>query len=529
MTEQRHSAIAQSSLLLATLYGLAALLSLFLSRSPGSIAALWYANAVAIAFLMHRPVVQWPWLLSGVTAANALANMAWGDPWQQALMFLLPNLVEVALAASLIRWAGLHRQSIEDPARLLKLTLLGCVAAPGVGAAVGALLISGGLATNFWSVAQSWMASAMVGGASILPLSVLIHRQGLRPLRVLTTNPLFWGLLTTAVGLTLLVHAYLPYPFVYTVLPLMVSAMTLPMLGTAIITLAVSLTLGIMMMMGIFVPPPTIWEWQQMFVYMALAAALIPAQVLSAARSVATSTQERLSRSAASLEKANQGLQQFIRMSSHDLREPVNTVSQFTGLLQEDHLTDLPPRAQAHLKRVGHAAQRMRTLLDDVVQFATLAQTPSVNLGPVDLNRCLLKAREQMSTVVTSRQADITVGTLPVVQGNGDLLQMLVNHLLDNALKFVPPDRAPVIDINAQIVQDMATIRMSDNGIGIDPIYASRLFEPFARLTTRRQYSGSGLGLAVCRQIVEMHHGTISIQPGQSQGVVVEFTLPLAR
>lgn len=529
MTHPSHWSAARTAALLATAYGLAALLSLLLTRTTGSIAAFWYANAIAIACLMHRPARQWPWLLAAVGAANALANVVWGDPWQQAWRFVPPNLLEIALAAGLIRWVRLDRQDIEDPVRLVKLLLLGCVLAPSVSALLGAMVLVQGLPTrSLWSIVLPWVASAVVGGASVLPLSVLVHRRGLGPMKDLAIDPLFWGLLATAVGLTLLVHAYLPYPFVYTVLPLMVSAMTLPMMGTALITLAVSLTLGFMMMSGAFVPPPTIWEWQQMFVYLALAAALVPAQVLAAARAVIAATQARLSRSAESLEQANKGLQQFIHMASHDLREPVNTVSQFVGLLQEDHQTHLPPTAQAHLARVAHGAQRMRSMLDDVIEFALLSQHPPVAMAPVDLDRNLQAIRQTLGPAVEARAAVITASQLPVVMGDADLLQTLLQHLLDNALKFVPPDRAPVIDIDAQLSPGMATIRITDNGIGIDPAHAHRLFEPFVRLQTRRQFGGSGLGLAVCRQIVEMHHGTIRIHPGQPQGAVVELTLPLA-
>lgn len=526
MTPNRPLSIGQASVLLALLYGLAALVSLSLTRSAGSIATLWYANAIAIAFLMHRPASQWPWLLAGVGITNALCNLAWGDPWVTALKFVPPNLLEIALAAALIRRTGLDRQSLEDPASLLYLLVLGCLMAPVSGALLWSLLIAGGLPQSLSTVVLPWMASAVVGSASALPLCVLLHRQGVSAMKPLAANPLFWGLLATAIGITLLVHAYLPYPFVYTVLPLMVSAMTLPMLGTSLITLAVSLTLGLMLAVGAFVPPPTTWQWQQMFVYLALAAALIPAQVLAAARATASRTQAKLERSASSLAKANQGLQQFIHMASHDLREPVNTVSQFAGLLQEDHQAHLPATAQAHLQRIGHGARRMRVLLDDVVQFASLAQQTSIAMAPVDLDSCLMAARQKLGPVVAARGAVITSRTLPVVMGDATLLETLMTHLLDNALKFVPADRTPVIEIDAELAKGTAVIRIADNGIGIDPAYADRLFEPFARLTTRRQFQGSGLGLAVCRQIVQMHHGSISIRPGQGLGAVVDISLP---
>lgn len=529
MTKEQHLTSTQSALLLAVLYGVAAWISLLLTRTPGSVAAFWYANAVAISFLMHRSATQWPWLLLSAGLANVLTNLAWGDSLLLALKFVPPNLIEIALAASLIRWAKLDHGDIEEPTRLLTLLVLGCVLAPTASALLGTTLVSVGLDQPLWSNFLPWMASSVVGGAAIFPLSVLIHRQGLSTVKELTLDPLFWGLLSVAVGMTVLVHAYLPYPFVFTVLPLMVSAMTLPMMGTAIITASVSITLGLMMLHGALVPPPTTWEWQQIFVYLAMAAALVPAQILSAARAATISVHRRLEHSARSLEKANKGLQQFIQMASHDLREPVNTVSQFASLLHEDHVQHLPANAHVHLRRISHGAERMRILLDDVTQFATLTQQAGINVVLVNLELCLSNARQKLSSVVDTKGATVSAVPLPVVWGDSALLTVLMTHLLDNALKFVPPDRRPVIHIDALCSEDLVTMRIKDNGIGIDPAYASKLFEPFARLTTRRQFSGSGLGLAVCRQIVEAHHGSISIQNEGPHGVVVEVSLPLAR
>lgn len=522
-----HSALAAVAIM-GGLYLLMALISLALSRAPGSMASLWYPNAVAIAFAVMRPWRQMPLTLLTAGACVILANMLWGDSWTLALRFVPPNLLEIALASTLLKRAGLDQRSIEEPVALIKVLVLGCVLAPLAGAWLGALVLPASMDTSPTAIARSWFASTVIGGASVLPLGLLLQRTGWPGLRQLGTDPMFWGALTSSAGVTLLVHAYLPYPFVFTIIPLMVAAMTLPMLGTALVTLAVSLSLGLMMAIGILVPPPTAWAWQQLFVYLALAAALVPAQVLAASRSTINRAQEHLAHSAASLQQANTGLQQFIHMASHDMREPVNTVSQFAGLLRDDHLTQLPPQAQDYLRRINHGALRMRTLLDDVLQYVILSQRDAIDLAPVDLDQCLQSARQRLARSIADRGAVINSDTLPVVVGNGPLLETLFIHLLDNALKFVPPQRHPVIAIGVRLAHGQAVISITDNGIGVDPAFADRLFEPFARLTTRREFDGSGLGLAVCHRILQLHQGRIDMLEAPTQGAKVVLTLPFS-
>lgn len=517
-----------AALLLSLLYTLAALLSLSLSRSPEQIASLWYANAIAVAFTAHRPWRELPALLLATAAGIFVANAIWGDPLATAWWFIPPNLAEVALATWLIKRAGLDSKALDDPARLSLLLALGSGLAPLAGALVGSVLLPQALATGAGAIAWPWVAGAVVGGASAMPLAFLLYRGGIGVVRSLLYTPLFWGLLASSVGTTVVVFAYLPFPFVYATIPLLVAAMTLPMAGTALITLTVSVTLGALMVTGTFVPPPTTREWQQVFVHLAIAAALVPAQILAAAQSAFRSAQERLGRSAASLQQSNQGLQQFIRMASHDLREPVNTVSQFTGLLSETHAPQWPPDAREHLQRVASGADRMRGLLDDVVLFATLSQLDSIEARPVDLDACLMDARLRLADHIRQRQALLTTQPLPVVMGDAQQLGLLLTHLLSNALKFVPPERSPVIEVRARIDHGMAVVTITDNGCGIDPAYAERLFEPFARLHTRRQNGGSGLGLAVCRQIARLHQGAIDIRPAHGLGTEVQLRLPFA-
>lgn len=236
----------------------------------------------------------------------------------------------------------------------------------------------------------------------------------------------------------------------------------------------------------------------------------------------------QLQKTAEELKLANEGLLQFVRISSHDLREPLNTVVQFVGLVEDDHSVTLPDDARHYLRLVRSAGERMRTLLDDVVRYARLQRGETEPRTPVALGPLLAELLEALAAQLEATDAEVHIGPLPVVQGHASLLSLLFQNLVSNALKFMPEGRAPRIGITAHSQAGMATVTLRDNGIGITPEGMDQLFQPFARLNLRREFAGSGLGLAICRQITDAHGGTISVQSQQGEGSAFAVTLPLA-
>ena len=236
----------------------------------------------------------------------------------------------------------------------------------------------------------------------------------------------------------------------------------------------------------------------------------------------------RLQNTAEELKLANEGLLQFVRISSHDLREPLNTVVQFIALVEDDHGATLPADARHYLRLVRSAGERMRTLLDDVVRYARLQRGETEPRAPVALEPLMAELCEALAAQLTASQAQLHIGELPVVSGHASLLSLLFQNLVSNALKFVPADRAPRIEITVQCSDGMATIAVKDNGIGIAPEGHEKLFQPFVRLNLRREFEGSGLGLAICRQIAEAHDGTITVRSQPGEGSAFEVRLPLA-
>lgn len=236
----------------------------------------------------------------------------------------------------------------------------------------------------------------------------------------------------------------------------------------------------------------------------------------------------QLQKTAQELQLANEGLLQFVRISSHDLREPLNTVVQFVGLVEEDHGTDLPPDARHYLKLVRNAGERMRSLLDDVVRYARLQHGETEPRTAVALQPLMVDLCDALAAQRDATSAQLQIDPLPVVRGHASLLSQLFQNLLSNALKFMPPGRAPHIQISARVDGGMATITVQDNGIGISSEGMDKLFQPFSRLNLRREFKGSGLGLAISRQIAEAHGGTITVRSQPGEGSAFEVRLPLA-
>lgn len=236
----------------------------------------------------------------------------------------------------------------------------------------------------------------------------------------------------------------------------------------------------------------------------------------------------QLQKTAEELRHANEGLLQFVRISSHDLREPLNTVVQFVGLVEEDHSADLPADARHHLKLVRHAGERMRTLLDDVVRYARLQNGHSEPRTAVALDALMAELCDALAAQLSATGAQLNIQPLPVVSGHASLLSQLFQNLLSNALKFVPPGQAPHIDISVASDGGIAIMTVKDNGIGISAEGMEQLFQPFSRLNLRREFEGSGLGLAISRQIAEAHGGTITVASQPGGGSAFEVRLPLA-
>jgi two-component system, sensor histidine kinase and response regulator len=238
---------------------------------------------------------------------------------------------------------------------------------------------------------------------------------------------------------------------------------------------------------------------------------------------------EQLEATVDQLEQANESLLQFVRIASHDLREPLNTIAQFSALLDEDHGKDLPAGGQGYLQRVRRAAVRMRTLLDDVVNYSKLEHGGSDRHSTVALNTILEELRDALAAQLASKQGVLHIGPMPDVVGYPSMLSLLFQNLIGNGLKYVAAGQSPRVEVTSRVDGAKVHISVRDFGIGIAPEHADKIFAPFARLHRKQDYDGSGLGLAIAQKIAQAHDGAICVESALGEGAVFTVTLPLAK
>lgn len=235
--------------------------------------------------------------------------------------------------------------------------------------------------------------------------------------------------------------------------------------------------------------------------------------------------EEELKQANEALTRSNLAQQQFIYIVSHDLREPINTINNFVGLLIEDGSERLDAAGQRYLENVRHGAERIRSLLDDLLKYVRL-ENSQIDKRPVDLNAVVDGVRADIASALEQRGAILECQELPTVSGQESMLRVLLQNLIDNATKFHRHGVAPRVDVRWSPVADGVEITVEDNGIGIDPDQQSRAFELFRRLHPRRGYKGTGIGLAMCKKIVELHGGRIWLESTPGVGTRLRFVLP---
>ncbi|WP_308282916.1 sensor histidine kinase [Pseudonocardia nigra] len=240
----------------------------------------------------------------------------------------------------------------------------------------------------------------------------------------------------------------------------------------------------------------------------------------------AQAVNRRLDEQARELERSNRDLEQFAYVASHDLQEPLRKVSSFCQLLQRRYSGKLDDRADQYIEFAVDGAQRMQRLINDLLAFSRVGRTTE-GFDPVDLGAVAAAAVKQLETVRDETGGKIVVDELPVVVGDRSLLHQLVLNLVGNGLKFHRDGVPPVVHVAAERLGDTWEITVTDNGIGIEPEYADKVFVIFQRLHGRDVYPGTGIGLALAKKIVEFHGGRIVIAASDGPGTTIRFTLPV--
>lgn len=232
--------------------------------------------------------------------------------------------------------------------------------------------------------------------------------------------------------------------------------------------------------------------------------------------------QSELTRQMMELKRINGELDEFTNFASHDLREPLRKLVSFSDLLRTDVGPNLTAQAEEDLHYIVDAAARMRILVDALLDFSRAGKAAIVPQR-VDMNQAAARALEALSLRIEESGARIVRDPLPPAMGDPILLTQLYQNLIGNALKYTAPGRVPEIRITHD--PDSGAYGVKDNGIGIKPMFATQIFKPFKRLHSREEYEGSGIGLSICRKIVERHYGEIWVESEVGQGSHFKFNL----
>jgi signal transduction histidine kinase len=226
------------------------------------------------------------------------------------------------------------------------------------------------------------------------------------------------------------------------------------------------------------------------------------------------------------LERRNQALRDFTYITTHDLREPLRKIQTFGSLLEAKSV-DLNEQEREYVSRMTRTASRMRELLDALLRY-TSVDRKGQEFRSIRLNEVVHDAAGELEIAIRNIEAHVEVGSLPTVEGDPYQLRQLFQNLIANAVKYHRSEIRTVIKIYGEEKDGKGSIFVEDNGIGFDEKYLDKIFQPFQRLQGKYDYPGTGVGLAICKRIVERHRGTITAKSTAGKGSMFIVTLPLS-
>lgn len=228
------------------------------------------------------------------------------------------------------------------------------------------------------------------------------------------------------------------------------------------------------------------------------------------------------------LKRSNEDLLQFAHVVSHDLKEPVRKIKIFNELLKNELEPVLPEKGKLYIEKVQNASDRIFMMIDGILNYSAMNALGNP-IESVNLNVIIESITADLELVIAQKKANLSIDRLSVIEGSPILIHQLFYNLINNSLKFSKEDVPPEIEISSETLGNEIIISVKDNGIGIDPKHTTEVFNAFKRLHPKEKYEGTGLGLSLCRKIVERHHGNIEIEGSSAQldGTSIKVTLPM--
>ena len=224
-----------------------------------------------------------------------------------------------------------------------------------------------------------------------------------------------------------------------------------------------------------------------------------------------------------SINRKNKELEQFVYIASHDLQEPLRTITSFTELLSGQFKGKLNDTGDEYIRFIVQATSRMHYLVKDLMDYSRLGNDKNVEL--VDCQNLVLGVRDDLSKFIEDKGGELVIRELPQVQGYKTSLRLLFQNLINNAMKFQKTDVKPLVEVFYEENKNFWKFGVKDNGIGIEDQHKEKIFSIFKRLHSRNEYEGTGIGLAHCQKIAEMHGGTIGVSSELNKGSTFYFTI----
>ena len=226
------------------------------------------------------------------------------------------------------------------------------------------------------------------------------------------------------------------------------------------------------------------------------------------------------------LGRSNEELEDFAYVASHDLQEPLRKIAAFSNLLEEDFGKLLPPEAHVYMEGLQKSSERMRMLISDLLTYSRVT-TQAQPFKIINIRKVVAEVLDDMQARIEETKAKISIGKLDNVQADPLQLRLLLQNLISNAVKYAQPGVPPRVRIYSEAADGACTIYIKDNGIGFEEQYLDRIFTIFQRLHGKNEYEGTGVGLAICKKIVDRHGGTITAKSKPGEGTTFMVTLPL--
>lgn len=227
----------------------------------------------------------------------------------------------------------------------------------------------------------------------------------------------------------------------------------------------------------------------------------------------------------ATLRQSNEELERFAYVCSHDMKEPVRMMNIYAGFLAEDSVEALDEDGRRYVQYIRDNATRLNRMIGDILNFSRVGRE-AIEVEAVDTRRVFDEVCAGLAGVIEAQRARVTCGALPEMQTSPTLMRVLLQNLIGNALKFQDGTRTPEIHVSARRAGKAYRFDVADNGIGIDPAYADRIFTIFQRLHSEDEFPGTGIGLSTCRKFVRLYGGDISFTSKPGEGTTFSFTLP---